>query len=74
MDGHVAHLDKHNADRIWLGNLERPLGTFRRGWNDMKISFKRNSKGVGWIHLARDKDQANTFMNLSVPQNAKLCK
>ena len=27
-------------------------------------------KGVGWIHLARDKDQANTLMNLSFPQNA----
>jgi len=26
-------------------------------------------KGVGWIHLARDKDQANTLMNLSFPRN-----
>jgi len=29
-------------------------------------------KGVRWIHLARYKDQANTLMNFSFPQNGKL--
>jgi len=29
-------------------------------------------KGVGCIHLARDKGQANTLMSLSFPQNGKL--
>jgi hypothetical protein len=54
--GHVARLgETRNAYRILVGKPEGKIG-----WN-----------GMGWIKLARDRDQwralANTVMNLVVP-------
>jgi hypothetical protein len=70
---HGAHLEKHNADRIWLANLKNHLEDSDVDGTTLKwILNGTECKGVGWIHLARDKDQANTLMNLSFPQNGKL--
>jgi hypothetical protein len=51
----------------------RPLGRFRRRWEDnIKINLREIGwGGMDWIHLAQDRDQwralVNTVMNFRVP-------
>jgi hypothetical protein len=52
---------------------KRPLGRFRRGWeNNIKMDLREIGwGGMDWIDLAQDRDQCralvNTVMNLRVP-------
>jgi hypothetical protein len=68
---------KRNAYRILVRKPEgkRPLGRFRRGWDD-NINMELRDIGCGsmaWIDLAWDRDQrkalVNTVVNLQVPFN-----
>jgi hypothetical protein len=64
-----------NSYKILIGKPEgkRPLGRPRHRWDDNTIMDLREIvwDGVGWMHLAHDRDQwralVNTVMNLRVP-------
>jgi hypothetical protein len=60
--GHVARMRKmRNAYKILLGKFKgkRPLGRRRRRWEDDIGMDPRGLRweGMGWIHLAQDRDQ-----------------
>jgi hypothetical protein len=67
--------EKTNAYRILVGKSEgkRPLGRFRRRWEDnIRINLREIGwGGMDWIDLAQDRDQwralVNTVINLRVP-------
>jgi hypothetical protein len=70
--GNVVRIGaKRKAYRILAGKPEgkRPLGRPRRGWVDNIKTDLRG--GMGWIYLAKDRDQwrtlVNAVMNLQVP-------
>jgi hypothetical protein len=66
--------EKRNAYMASVGNRERkkPLGRPRRRWEYIiRIDLREIGwGGIGWIHLAQDRDQwralMNTVMNLRV--------
>jgi hypothetical protein len=57
---HVARIDKRNAYRILVGELDRrrPLRRSRRRWEDnIKVDLREIGwGGIDWIDLARDRD------------------
>jgi hypothetical protein len=74
--GYVERMgETRNAYRIFMGKPEekRPLGRPRHRWLDnIKIDLREIGwDGMGWIHLAQDRDQwralVKTAMNLRVP-------
>jgi hypothetical protein len=64
-----------NSYKILIGKPEgrRPLGRYRRRWEDnIRMDLRAIVwKGVDWIRLAQDRDQwraaVNTVMNLHIP-------
>jgi hypothetical protein len=76
--GHVARLRKMRMYRILVGKSEgkRALGRHRRRWEDnIKMDlWEIVFRGVGWIHLAQDRDRwraiVNTVMILRIPYTA----
>jgi hypothetical protein len=74
--GHVALMaEGRNVYRILVvkPEVKRPLERQRRRWEDgikMDLTETGRGRGVGWIHLAQDRDQhralVNTMMNLRV--------
>jgi hypothetical protein len=58
IEGHVVRIwEMRNAYKILIGNPEgnRPLGRRRRRWkNNIKNDVRED--GVGWIHVAQDRD------------------
>jgi hypothetical protein len=67
--------EKRNAYSILVGKPEgkRPLASPRHRWEEnIRMDLREVGwEGVGWMHLARDRDQwrapVNTVMNLRVP-------
>jgi hypothetical protein len=60
--GHVVHMEKQNADKDLVSNLKErdhledsDLDGTTLKW----VSKEAVSKGVGWIHLAHDRDQTH---------------
>jgi hypothetical protein len=67
---------KRNAYVVLMLKPEgkRPLGRPRRRWEDNVKMYQRNRMGgMGWFHVAQDRDLCrslvNTVMNLLVPRN-----
>jgi hypothetical protein len=48
---------------------KRPCGRTRRRWEDnIKMDYREIEwEGVGWMHLAQDRDQWRAVVNLRVP-------
>jgi hypothetical protein len=74
--GNIARLGrKRNAYRHLVGKPEgkRPLGRPRHRWNENIEIYIRETVyvGMGWIHIAQDRDQwrasVKTVMNLRGP-------
>jgi hypothetical protein len=58
--GHATRMgEMRNAYKVLVGKPEGkgPLGRPRRRWTDIKMDLREvRCEGVGWIHLAQDKD------------------
>jgi hypothetical protein len=76
--GHVTRMgEKQNAYTVLVGEPDgkRPQGRPRRRWvANIKMDLRETGWcGMGWIHLAQDRDQwralVNTVMNLRIPYN-----
>jgi hypothetical protein len=78
-EGHVASIEKRNANRILVGNPvgKRPFGRLWCRWeNIIRVGLME----IWWevvdsMHLAQDRDQwwalMNTVMNLQVPKQER---
>jgi hypothetical protein len=74
MGRHVERMEKiRNEYKILVANSEgtRPIGRSSYRWKDnIKMDLRDiGLEGVGWIHLATDRDwwRVKTVMNLRVP-------
>jgi hypothetical protein len=63
-----THGEKRNEYRIFVGKPERkrPLERTRRIWEDnIKVDRREIERnGIDWIHLAQDRDQWRTLVNM----------
>jgi hypothetical protein len=62
--------EKRNVYRILVGKPEgkRPLGRPRRRWaHNIKMDLRELGRGgMDWIHLAQDRDQWRTLLNMII--------
>jgi hypothetical protein len=54
---HVARTGDENAYKIWVGKTETARKTWCRRVNNIKMSVRELGwEGVGWVHLAQDRN------------------